>query len=428
MNVPAYTLVRPQPQPARTLPVGVAFALLVSIVVSLLAGSIAPSPLYALYQSTWGFSSIATTVIFGIYAIAVLVALLMVGSLSDYVGRRPVLIVALLVQIGGMALFIAASGVADLVLARIIQGLSTGAAIGAVGAGLLDLNKSRGTIANAVAPMTGTATGGILSGLMIQYLPYPTHLVYGVLGVVFLVQALGVVAMQETATPKPGALTAIRPTIGLPPALRTPFLLVAPALIAAWALAGFYGSLGPSLVREVTHSRSSAVGGLALLALAGSGGVAVLAMRALTTRTVMFIGVLGLMLGVGLTVLGSTWHSIPTYFVGTIIAGVGFGGSFQGAIRSVVPLAEPQSRAGVLSVVYIVSYLAMGVPAVGAGFRVVHGGGLLGTAREYGVAVMLLAGMALLGLLRPARSSSPVTTPATALATPAVALVPLSRG
>jgi len=421
MNVPAYTLVRPQPQPARTLPVGVAFALLVSIVVSLLAGSIAPSPLYALYQSTWGFSSIATTVIFGIYAIAVLVALLMVGSLSDYVGRRPVLIVALLVQIGGMALFIAASGVADLVLARIIQGLSTGAAIGAVGAGLLDLNKSRGTIANAVAPMTGTATGGILSGLMIQYLPYPTHLVYGVLGAVFLVQAVGVVVMHETSTPKPVALAAIRPTIGLPAALRTPFLLVAPALIAAWALAGFYGSLGPALVREVTQSRSSAVGGLALLALAGSGGVAVLGMRTLTTRTVMFIGVLGLMLGVGLTVLGSTWHSVPAYFIGTIIAGIGFGGSFQGAIRSVVPLAAAHSRAGVLSVVYIVSYLAMGVPAVGAGFRVVHGGGLLGTAREYGVAVMLLAGMALLGLLRPA-------VPSPTLATPAVALAPVARG
>jgi len=416
MHVPTVTFVRPQQPSARALPAGVAFGLLVSIVVSLLAGSIAPSPLYALYQSAWGFTAIATTVIFGIYAVAVLVALLMVGSLSDYLGRRPILIAALLVQIVGMALFTSATGVGDLMLARSIQGLSTGAALGAVGAGLLDLHKSRGTIANAVAPMTGTATGGILSGLMIQYLPYPTHLVYGVLGAVFLLQAVGVVAMQETSTPKAGALAAIRPTIGLPAALRTPFLLVAPALIAAWALAGFYGSLGPALVREVTQSRSSAVGGLALLALAGSGGIAVLLLRTVTTRTVMFIGVLGLMVGVGVTVLGSSWHSVPAYFIGTIIAGVGFGGSFQGAIRSVVPLVAPHSRAGVLSVVYIVSYLAMGVPAVGAGLRVVHGGGLLGTAREYGVAVMLLAGLALLGLLRPAGAVRPVPAPAVALA------------
>src|SRR6202789_2296357 len=120
-----------------------AFYLLLSITISFLAGSSAPTPLYALYQAQWGFSPITVTIIFGVYAISVLTALLFVGRLSDHLGRRPVLIAATAVQAATMVIFATASGVADLVLARIIQGLATGAELGAVAAGRMDLHKGR---------------------------------------------------------------------------------------------------------------------------------------------------------------------------------------------------------------------------------------------------------------------------------------------
>src|SRR6187431_1314646 len=82
-----------------------AFVLLASLAVSFLAGSSAPTPLYALYQARWGFSPIMTTLVFGIYALAVLLSLLTVGRLSDHVGRRPVLIVATLLQAFTMLIF-----------------------------------------------------------------------------------------------------------------------------------------------------------------------------------------------------------------------------------------------------------------------------------------------------------------------------------
>src|ERR1700690_1519851 len=169
-----------------------AFYLLASITVSFLASSSAPTPLYSIYQAQWGFSPITVTVIFGIYALSGLAALLVVGRLSDHVGRRPVLIAATALQAVTMVIFATASGVADLVLARIIQGLATGTAVGAVGAWMIDLNKARGTTANAVAPTFGTATGGILAGLLVQYMPAPTHLVYAVLCAVFVLQGIGV--------------------------------------------------------------------------------------------------------------------------------------------------------------------------------------------------------------------------------------------
>jgi MFS family permease len=370
---------------------GAAFYLLASITASFLASSSAPTPLYAIYQAQWGFSSITVTVIFGIYALSVLAALLFVGRLSDHLGRRPVLIAATVTQAATMVIFATASGVGDLVLARIIQGLATGAALGAVGAGMIDLNKERGATANSVAPAFGTATGGVLSGYLVQYLPAPTHLVYAVLGVIFVLQSIGVALMADTIAPAAGALASLKPRFNLPAATRGPLLLALPVLVASWALAGLYGSLGPMLVRGMLGVDSALVGGLALFVLTASAGLAVLALQHREPRSMMRFGASLLAGGVGVAIWSLPHHAIAVFFAGTCIAGMGFGTGFQGAVRSVVPFAAPHERAGVLSIVFVVSYLSMGVPAIAAGALVARHGDILGVGREFGVAVMTLA-------------------------------------
>ena len=398
---------QPDPQPARgrrfQLPAGAAFLLQASITVFFLAGSAAPTPLYALYQREWGFSPITTTMVFGVYAVAVLVALLIVGSLSDHIGRRPVLLTAIAVQAATMVLFATADNVPALLAARIVQGLATGAALGAVGAGLVDLHRSRGTLANAVAPVTGTATGAIGAGLLVQYLPDPARLVYLVLLGIFILQWAGVALMAESATPKPGALAALRPRVGVPASVRGPVLAAIPALIAVWSLGSFYGSLAPALVGQLAGSGSAVLGGLALFILAAAGAVTVLVLRAVPARLMMLLGMTTLMAGMGITLLAIAISSVGVFLAGTAVAGVGFGAGFQGAIRTVVPLAAAHERAGVLSALFVVSYLALGLPGVIAGYVVVHGGGLLTSAREYAIAVMILAALAILGLARRSR-------------------------
>ena len=333
----------------RRLPSPVAFALQVSMLVTFLAASSAPTPLYSVYQAEWGFSPITVTVVFGVYAIAVLVGLLTVGSLSDHVGRRPVLLAAVGLQIVALVVFATAAGVPALLLARVLQGLSTGAAAGALGAGLLDLDRSRGTVANGVGSIAGTATGALGSALLVAFLPAPTHLVYLTLLVVLVVQGVGVWSMSETSTRKPGALASLRPQLGLPAGARRPLAAAVPALVAVWALAGFYGSLGPTLIRGVAGSSSIVLGGLALAVLAGGGAVTVLLVRDLEPRVVTILGTTALLVGVGVTLLAIASSSEAGFFVGTAIAGVGFGAAFQGALRTVLPLAEPHERAGVLS-------------------------------------------------------------------------------
>ncbi len=247
---------------------GLALLLLASIIVSFLAASSAPTPLYAYYAARWGFSPLATTVVFGVYALAVLTSLLTFGKLSDHAGRRPVLLAGLAGQAVAMVLFTTAAGLGTLLAARVVQGAATGASLGAAGAAMLDLDRRRGALANSSAPATGTAVGALISALAVQYLPAPTHLIYLVLLGAFAAQAAGVLALTETPPFRPGALRSLAPDIRLPRAVRSEVAIAAPVLLAVWALADFYGTLGPALAAILLHSSSVVYGGLALFILA----------------------------------------------------------------------------------------------------------------------------------------------------------------
>ena len=375
-----------------------AFALLTSILVTLLASSSAPTPLYAIYQARWGFSPVAVTIVFGVYAVAVLVSLLVFGALSDHIGRRPVLTVALVAQAAVMLMFATASGLDVLLLARILQGLATGAAVAAIGAALVDLHPGRGPVANAAGAMSGTASGALISALLVQLLPAPTQLVYLVMLVLFLLQAAGVRRVAETSSRVPGAMRSLRPTLALPGPVRGAVAVAAPSLVAVWALAGFYASLGPSLAALVDGSSSTILGGAGLFVLAGSGALTVLAFHRTDARTFALAGAGLIILGVALLLAAVPARSPILFFTGTAIAGAGFGGGFQGGLRTIVPLARADERAGVIAVVYVICYLALGLPAIGAGVLVVHTT-VTHTALLFGLGVIALAASTAAGIL-----------------------------
>ena len=372
-----------------------AFYLLSSITVSFLASSSAPTPLYPLYQAQWGFAPVTTTLVFAVYAIAVLAALLVAGRLSDYAGRRPVLLGAITVQVVAMALFVTAHDVAQLIAARVIQGLSTGVAVAAVGAGLLDLDRNRGALANAITTPVGTALGALLAGLMVQYLPQPTRLVYELLALAMVLQAVGVAMMRETQAPRAGAWASLKPRLCLSAGVRGPMALAVPALIATWSIPGFYASLSPALLRGMLHTHSSVIAGMGLFVLAGSAALATVLLRDTSTRTLSLLGSSLVLAGIVLALGALSLHSPTAFFSGSALAGMGFGAGFQGAIRSVAAAAPAHERGGVLAVAFIVAYLSMGLPAIVAGWYVTRHGDLLATARDFGVFVALLAMLSL---------------------------------
>ncbi|KPI12360.1 major facilitator superfamily MFS_1 [Actinobacteria bacterium OV450] len=400
------TSVTARPSRPRRLPVlsrRGAFPLHASVLTALLAASSAPTPLYALYQAAWHFSAMTLTVVFSAYALALLLALLTAGTLSDHLGRRPVLAGALLAEAFAMAQFGTAQGVPALIAARILQGLATGVATSAAGAALLDFEDperpGRATAANGITPVAGMALGVLAATALLQYAPAPTRTVYLLLLLLFTAQAVAVLLTPETARPHPGAWHSLRPTITIAPASRPAMALAAPGIVAAWALGGFYSSLGPALARLIAPHAARATGGLVFFTLTAAAGLAGYAARALPARTVSLAGTALLIPGSLLTLSGPQLHSLLALFIGTALAGAGFGTVTQGALRLLLPPAAPGERAGTLAAYYVLSYLAMSVPAVLAGLLTNLYG--LQTAVSLYVATVIL--LTLTGLIRAVR-------------------------
>jgi hypothetical protein len=257
---------------------------------------------------------------------------------------------------------------------------------------MLDISPRLGGIANAAAPGAGTGLGAISSGLIVGYLPAPTHTIYVTLAAALVLQLVVLTRLPETSPRLPGALRSLRPGISVPPAVRGAVLAASPVLFAVWALAGFFGALAPSLVTMLSGSASVVNAGLGLFLLAGTASLATLLLRNTAPRTVLTVGITAFALGVAGAMASVLAGSAVAFLGSAVIAGVGFGSGFQGALRTVLAVTPAADRSGVLSTVYVVSYLGLGAPAVLAGWLVVHGVPLVHVAVGYTVFLLVLAG------------------------------------
>jgi MFS family permease len=371
-----------------------AFWLVGLTLVAFLTAAGAPTPLYVMYQRTLHFSAITLTIIFAVYALALLLTLLTVGGLSDFIGRRPVLALSLVVEAASMLVFMEAHSVAGLLTARVLQGLATGAATGAISAYLIDLgptNRAKlGSLVNTVGPAVGLTLGALLSALLERYVAAPEGVLFASLAIVFGVLLIVYAFMPETMARRPGAISSLRPKAGVPAGVRGAFLAVVPCLFATWASAGLYLALGPSLVTGVLGMRDYLIAGFAVATVTAAGAATSVAVNNWPPLRAMLAGCTTLAIGTGCTILALWLRSTPVFFVGAAVSGVGFGAAFLGAFRSVAQLATSKDRAELFATVYIVSYLAFSVPAVLAGLAVMPLG-LRTTATLYGAVVAALA-------------------------------------
>jgi hypothetical protein len=370
-----------------------------AILVAFLAASGAPSPLYAIYREAWGFSALTLTVVFASYSFALLAALLVFGALSNHRGRREVVLVALALEFVSVLLFWRAESVAWLLAGRVLQGVATGIATSALGAGLIDLHRERGALVNAVAPMVGLGIGALGTSLLVQLAPRPTTLVFDVLLIVFGLLTLAALYLPETVARRPGAWRSLKPSLELPMKARATMWQVLPVNTAQWALGGFYLSLGPTLARIVTGNDAPIVGGLAIAAMVLSSAFAIALASRHPSRLALTGGAAALTVGMGVTLVGVLLHSTGAFFAGTVLAGLGFGAAFSGSMRSLVPLAAPHERAGLLASFFVMSYLAFSVPAIAAGLFAGRFG-LPATTMGFGIALIAMTLAALLLMAR----------------------------
>jgi hypothetical protein len=212
------------------------------------------------------------------------------------------------------------------------------------------------------------------------------------------------VMMREPGQRRPGALASLKPVAGVPREARPTFVMILPSLVALWALSGFYLALAPILIGSIQGSPNLLWGGVAVFCLCFSGGIAIVLLREVTAQTAMLVGCIALFAGVGLTLIAIVVGSTALFLIGSVIAGVGFGLAFLGNIRAVIGVAAPARRAGILAVLYVVSYTMFSVPIVIAGVAETHFSGH-GVALVFSGCVTALAGIGTVASLARTRKS-----------------------
>jgi MFS family permease len=377
-----------QPRPALSNAATTVAAVITAMTFS--ASGAAPTPLYHQYQESFALTPFAITVVFAAYVLSLLAALLTVGSLSDYIGRRPAILAALILNIVSMAIFMVAGSAAALIAARALQGFATGLATATLGAAILDNDRSRGPVLNSITAFSGLTAGSLGAAILVTYAPDPRQLVYVVLLVLSAVEAVVLWSMPETAQLRAGALASLRPHISVPAQARDVLVRVTPVTIASWALGGFYFSLMPALVRVATGVSLPVIGGLVVSALTLSGAISVLSLRSAAPGRMLSRGTAALAVGVAITLAGVREQLVWLMLVGTVVSGIGFGAAFSGTLRAVLPLAKTDERAGLLAALYVEGYLSFSLPAVLAGLAVPMVGLTL-AAYVYGTAVIVIA-------------------------------------
>lgn len=374
------------------------FVLAVVAQILMMVAASAPSPFYPVLAHDIGFDAVVISAVFAVYAIALLLTLLTAGSLSDHIGRRPVAIAGFVLLAVSMLLFWHADAVAILFLARIAQGIASGLLIAALSATVLDFaptgQPQRAALWNSLSPGIGLAVGALVSGIMLDLTRDALVDVFSALTVIYVAIAVILLFLPETATRKPGAWASLSFRLSIPASIRTDFWRSAPAVVAGWATGGLFLSLGANIVHGELGGTAHVWQGLTVALLAGVGAVTAFVMRGRRARTMTIFGTAALATGTALSLAALATGSLTFYLVAAGITGMGFGTAFSGVVASLAPRIPASERADAFAVIYLLAYLAFGVPAVVAGLLV----GVFGLGPVcvgYGLVVIALALVAL---------------------------------
>ncbi len=348
----------------------VAFWIVTYLFAATMLGTTLPTPLYVIYQAQWHFSAGITTVVFASYAVGVLAALLLAGRSSDQVGRRPVLFTALGFSAVSTAVFIVSPGVGWLYIGRVLSGISAGLVTGTATAALTDTyggsSPRHPSMVATAANMGGLGLGPLVAGLLAQFGPDPTVLVFEVYLAVLAVAAIGLLFIPETVTDRQ-RLSLRFAGLGIPRAGRSEFIAAGVAGFAAFSLLGMFTALAPSFLGNVLHEHSHAVGGAVVFAVFGTAAVTQLLLAWLPSRTVILFGLAVFLAALALIVAGLSRASLPLFLSATIVSGIAVGAVFIGSLSTASRLAPAEMRGRVASTYFVFAYVGLTIPVIGVG-------------------------------------------------------------
>ncbi len=351
----------------------VAIATAAALVGIMFMASTLVTPLYVIYEHEFRFSRLTLTLIYAIYVVGNMAALLMFGRWSDALGRRRVSLAAIAIAVVSTLLFLFASSTAWLFLARALSGFAIGLTAGTATAWIAELDagqdKSRASLIATSSNFFGLAIGSLLAGMLAQYAPRPLHLPFLVYLALLLGLTLPVARTQETVVWRDRGLgdLSLRPRLGVPPEIRRAFIAPAVTVFGAMALVGFYAALIPSILAESLGQTSHAVAGIVVCELALVVALTIILTRRLKSLTGMIGGLALLPPGLALLVAGEGFGSTAILLAGTVVSGVATALGYRGSLEVVTEIAPDDRRAEVVSTYFVVGFAGNALPVIGVG-------------------------------------------------------------
>jgi MFS family permease len=357
---------------SRTVPHLAGFWIVAAGYFTLAAFATAPTPLWPTYERLDNFGPIMVTVAFGTMVFGIAASLALLGHLSDRLGRRRLIVPALGVGVVSAIVMALSPSLPALLIGRLLTGVSIGLMAATATAYLSDLYRQArpqvkritlpGVIAG-VASLGGLALGPVVVGAIAEVTANPLTVSYSVFGGVMLLFLIVTLAVPETVDHK--ARFAQRPVrFSLKPGHRSAFVVASSVGFYAFGVCGLFSSLGAIIIRQQLGLTSVFVGGMGTFAIFASAAVSQVVFRSLPPRTMMLVGAVLYPVGLGLTALALIYPSLWLFLCAAAVAGAGAGLLFKAGLIESAEAAQVASKAGVLAVFFIISYLGLGTPSV----------------------------------------------------------------
>ncbi|KQO62395.1 MFS transporter [Curtobacterium sp. Leaf261] len=348
----------------------IGFAAVVYVFAVVMMGTTLPTPLYPTYEARFGFGSATTTVLFAIYAAGVILALVLVGRLSDALGRRPVLLAGVVLSLLSAVVFAIGSPEWLLYVGRVLSGFSAGiftstATVAVLEAAPAGRKRLAGALATA-ANIGGLGLGMLMSGLVGAWTPWTLRAPFVVHAALLVVAGLALLVVRETTTPDRAAFRVQLPRV--PAESRRVFGAASIGAVTGFAVCGLFSSVAPNFIGTVIGIHSPAVVGSVTSLLFAASAVGQIVLQGLPDRGAIVVGSLALVVGMGVLVVALTAASLPVLIVSAVLSGVGQGLLFMTGMRAITAATDPGHRTEATTTYFVIAYLAISVPAIAAGF------------------------------------------------------------
>ncbi|MEO7753120.1 MAG: MFS transporter [Terracoccus sp.] len=339
---------------------------------TVMAFATVPTPLYALYQARDGFSSAMVTVVFAAFAVGVMLSLYLVGHLSDTVGRRPLVLFAIVTEVASATIFLSSAALPALLVARLLCGIGVGALAATATAHLGELHLAdrpdertgRPATVAGLANIGGLALGPLVGGLLAELAPAPLRLPYAVFLVLLLVAAAAVALVPETVE-RPRTRPAYRPQrVVVPRESRSAFAAAGAAAFTAFAVFGMFTALAPTFLVRVLHESDHIVAGAVTFSVFAAAALAQVGAAGWSTQRSLQVGAAAQVLGLLGVLAGAAAGSLPAFVAGGVVAGAGVGLFFRSAVGRAGSLAPVEVRGETLSAIFLTAYAGLTVPVL----------------------------------------------------------------